>query len=57
MLITKTVLLNWFRCLFTLDIDFESQILALLDSHFWLFSKSDEKIVALFVISAILSSL
>ena len=34
-----------------LKIDLENQILALIDSYFWLFNKSDEKINTIFVIS------
>ena len=41
----------------TLKIDFENQILALFDGYFWPFKKSQEKINAIFVISAIKTSI
>ena len=40
-----------------LKIDFENQILALFDGYFWTFDKSQEKIKAIFVISAIIASI
>ena len=49
--------LERFEGFMTLKIDFENQILALFDSYFWPFNKTDEKIIAIFVISAIMASI
>ena len=38
-----------------LKIDFENQILALFDVYFWPFNRSHEKIIVIFVISAIIN--
>ena len=40
-----------------LKIDFENQILALVDGYFWPFNKAHEKIKSIFVISAIIPSI
>ena len=40
-----------------LKIDFENKILALFDVYFWPFNKTHEKIIAIFVISAIMPSI
>ena len=55
--ITKNFFLERFGYFLTLKIDFKNQILALFDSYFWLFNKSDEKIKFIFVISAIIPSI
>ena len=65
--ITKNVLLHWyystkfllerFVWFLMLKTDFENQILALFDSYFWPFKKSQEKISAIFVIISNMTSI